>query len=313
MDSYYTVSDERYSSAISSHMSYPAFSYPQENTYDGFDYYPSQYVQPTSELPDCPPQLPLHAPIPISGYSTLIAPPIPLSPTPPTPVGSTSPTTSPHDSPSSSQGSSSGTNPLDIYGNAPQVTFPTPSELLTDLAACGRNGTGLSDLRPPAPASSSEPASVDEAAPATKKTKSGGKHAETQRKVYFRAVAESVGFQPTDPDTITSHDKKRSYLECLEQYVQWLHGQIRLVGHEPVAFERVPKYRGLNSRSIRTLLVHMQDEARKLHQQTLEDERTFTLLQQQVTAHQSPDTLHAFRRHSVPSEAFLPSFYTPHC
>lgn len=52
-------------------------------------------------------------------------------------------------------------------------------------------------------------------------------------------------------DTISSHDKKRYYLECLEQYITFLHEQLRLVGHEPVALERVSTYRGLTSRSIR--------------------------------------------------------------
>lgn len=52
-------------------------------------------------------------------------------------------------------------------------------------------------------------------------------------------------------DTITSHDKKRCYLECLEEYVQWMHEQLRLVGQEPIQVERVSSYRGLKSRSIR--------------------------------------------------------------
>jgi hypothetical protein len=56
-------------------------------------------------------------------------------------------------------------------------------------------------------------------------------------------------------DTISSHDKKRYYLECLEQYITYLHEQLRLVGHEPVPLERVSTYRGLTSRSIRVLLV----------------------------------------------------------
>lgn len=57
---------------------------------------------------------------------------------------------------------------------------------------------------------------------------------------------------------MTSHDKKRNYLECIEQYVQWLHDQIRLVGYEPVPFNRVstecvyePSARGMSTRSIR--------------------------------------------------------------
>lgn len=52
-------------------------------------------------------------------------------------------------------------------------------------------------------------------------------------------------------DTISSHDKKRYYLECLEQYITYLHDQLRLVGHEPTQLERVSTYRGLTSRSIR--------------------------------------------------------------
>src|ERR1700722_738194 len=52
-------------------------------------------------------------------------------------------------------------------------------------------------------------------------------------------------------DTISSHDKKRHYLECLEAYVVFLHEQLTLVGAEPLPLERVSSYRGLSSRSIR--------------------------------------------------------------
>jgi hypothetical protein len=96
-------------------------------------------------------------------------------------------------------------------------------------------------------------------------------------------------------DTISSHDKKRLYLESLEQYVMYLHDQLRIVGTEPVTLERVSTYRGLSSRSIRvnvhmvvrnlttaadiylafpqTLLVHMESEVRKMHTQTITDEQ----------------------------------------
>ena len=69
----------------------------------------------------------------------------------------------------------------------------------------------------------------------------------------------------------------------------YLHEQLRLVGTEPVLLERVSTYRGLSSRSIRvclfffnpsspsplcqTLLVHMENSVRKLHQQTLAEEQ----------------------------------------
>lgn len=53
------------------------------------------------------------------------------------------------------------------------------------------------------------------------------------------------------PETISSHEKKRHYLECLEQYVTYLHNQFTLLGATPVNFKRVDKYEGLKSRSVR--------------------------------------------------------------
>ena len=52
-------------------------------------------------------------------------------------------------------------------------------------------------------------------------------------------------------ETISSHEKKRHYLECLEHYVLYLHQQLKLVGAEPVPLERVQQYRSLSNRSMR--------------------------------------------------------------
>ena len=130
-----------------------------------------------------------------------------------------------------------------------QSTFLTPSELLAELAANGLPATG------------------DEF--------SSDNRSESARKARRRAMAKSVGFIPTDPsvpypssiipdwdrlpsfysDTISSHEKKRHYLECLEQYVMYLHQQLELVGSQPVPLEQVSNYRGLSSRSIRVCLL----------------------------------------------------------
>lgn len=143
---------------------------------------------------------------------------------------------------------------LQVYANVPRETFPTPSELLN-------KATGKQK-------------SINASAKPGRKTE---KKVETQRKALQRVLQESIGFSPTDPyvpprsdsslrfiaadvlrsDTISSHDKKRYYLECLEQYITYLHEQLRLVGHEPIALERVSTYRGLTSRSIRVLLLHI--------------------------------------------------------
>ncbi|KAK0456504.1 hypothetical protein EV421DRAFT_1895727 [Armillaria borealis] len=112
------------------------------------------------------------------------------------------------------------TNPCDL----PLLTFPTPSELLND-----------------------QPSTVSESHDL------GPDKADTARRARSRAMAKSVGFTPTDPDSISSHEKKRHYLECLERYVIYLHEQLNLIGTQPVALERVSNYRGLSSRSIRFL------------------------------------------------------------
>ncbi|KAF8922481.1 hypothetical protein CPB85DRAFT_54328 [Mucidula mucida] len=151
------------------------------------------------------------------------------------------------------------------FATKPLMTFPTPSEMLSDFSMA------------PSPSSSSR-----SFPPPPEKT-------ESARKARRRAMANNLGFLPTDPDTISSHEKKRHYLECLEHYVVYLHEQLKLVGAQPVALERVSNYRGLSSRSIRTLLVHMEHTTRKLNLQRISEEQRFltlrdTALKQQATA-----------------------------
>ncbi|KAI0257550.1 hypothetical protein BJV78DRAFT_1278053 [Lactifluus subvellereus] len=130
------------------------------------------------------------------------------------------------------------------------------------------------------------------------------KKVETQRKALQRVLQESIGFSPTDPDTISSHDKKRYYLECLEQYITYLHEQLRLVGHEPIALERVSTYRGLTSRSIRTMLVNTQNVLRKTHEETIEEEKNFLELRDQVLSldfqRRHPTSYHEFPAEAKP-------------
>ncbi|KAL0945154.1 hypothetical protein HGRIS_004306 [Hohenbuehelia grisea] len=134
--------------------------------------------------------------------------------------------------------------------SSPPQTFSTPSELLRGMAAQDADAyaAAIANVRKP----------------------------ESTRKAHRRAMAESIGYTPIDPDSISSHEKKRNYLECLEHYVTYLHEQIGLVGSTPAALERVlaPGH-VLSSRSIRTLLVHTKDSARKLYAQMLQEEQTF--------------------------------------
>jgi hypothetical protein len=72
---------------------------------------------------------------------------------------------------------------------------------------------------------------------------------DSARKARRRATAKSVVIYHRD--AISTHEKKRRYLECLEQYVMYLHQQFELLGAVPATLTRVSGYRGLSSRSIR--------------------------------------------------------------
>ncbi|KAH8120427.1 hypothetical protein DFH11DRAFT_61294 [Phellopilus nigrolimitatus] len=170
----------------------------------------------------------------------------------------------------------------------PQNTFPTPSELLVELSARDRD---------------------------TQKTQKRVKH----RKSHQDQVAKDLGYTPTDPDTISSHDKKRYYLDCLEHYVLYLHDQLRLVGVEPVPVERVSSGRGLTSRSIRTMIVHLQNSVSKLHSQKKEAEVKYNVLREQLGADSDQGipssmdgrTSNLTRRHSVSYPAPDPHYNFP--
>ncbi|KAJ4484061.1 hypothetical protein C8R41DRAFT_457461 [Lentinula lateritia] len=221
-------------------------------------------------------QLPLHAPVPLPGPSSILF----------TDVESTHYSQpSPHlaNRPISSQTCQTRTPPdvhkeKSIYDSAAappqmqtfmnrfsvkspaQATFPTPCELLSELGV-GSNPSSAS------PSSMSDSSSVEVASP------SGNTDIPSHKRDLKIPT-----LRPPEPEAITSHEKKRQYLECLEQYVLYLHEQLRLVGAQPTPIERFSSYRGLTSRSIRTLLVHMEQSTAKLNAKTQTEEQRFLAL-----------------------------------
>ncbi|RDX43287.1 hypothetical protein OH76DRAFT_1487979 [Lentinus brumalis] len=104
------------------------------------------------------------------------------------------------------------------------------------------------------------------------------------RRLYSRAVSARVGFTITDPDTITSHGKDRGYLECLEEYIQWLHEQIHVVGQKPppierISDDRISDYRLLTGHSLRIILAYQQHTLYELNSQKTQAEVKFMELQ----------------------------------
>lgn len=96
-------------------------------------------------------------------------------------------------------------NPLDVYLDAPQVLFPTPSELLTDLNTRSE-ASARAETQPAekSPASSSSTSSSSSALGKRKREAREKPENLNQRKAYFRSVSENVGFTITDPYVRTS-------------------------------------------------------------------------------------------------------------
>ncbi|KAJ7181729.1 hypothetical protein C8R43DRAFT_278621 [Mycena crocata] len=81
------------------------------------------------------------------------------------------------------------------------------------------------------------------------------------------------GFIPSDPDELSAHQKNRLYVECLEHYVQYLHQLFASIYVQPLPLERRVANRGLTSRSMRTILLHLGKSADLIHLRTLQEEK----------------------------------------
>ncbi|KAF8216160.1 hypothetical protein K438DRAFT_629168 [Mycena galopus ATCC 62051] len=85
------------------------------------------------------------------------------------------------------------------------------------------------------------------------------------------------GFRPSDPSDLSTHEKKRLYVECLEDYVLYLHELFKEINLKPVPLDRVSKYdRGLTTRSIRTILIHLGKSTDTIHRLVTQQEEKLT-------------------------------------
>ena len=162
--------------------SYPSESYPsQPPVYNGILHAP--FHSPESSVRNT---ADIHAPIPISTYSTLIPPP--TSGTGHAPNSHVSSTEN-----ATHLQSQSTTNLATNVNQDTPLTLPTPCDLLSDLSSKEQDasrGSETPDI------SSSKSKSKTVKAP---KSDSEKPAAENQRKAYFRGVSENVGFKLTDP------------------------------------------------------------------------------------------------------------------
>ncbi|KZV71297.1 hypothetical protein PENSPDRAFT_684700 [Peniophora sp. CONT] len=165
----------------------------------------------------------------------------------------------------------SGADLMEYYANLDREAFQTPCQLLDSLLKTGSSGSGHSQV---------DPVPVESAREEKKQT-------ETSRQARLRYMSESVGFQPTDPDTLSCHEKKRNYIECLENYVGWLRAQCEIANVDAGDIERIQSYKGLGTRSVRTMIVHMQKGLRTDHSDILREEGDFLHLRERVMAQEA--------------------------
>ncbi|KAJ7070969.1 hypothetical protein C8F01DRAFT_1244644 [Mycena amicta] len=71
---------------------------------------------------------------------------------------------------------------------------------------------------------------------------------------------------------ITLHQRKRLYVECLEEYVQYLLQVCAEHRINPVQWNRVDHYPGLSTASLRTIFMYFANEARCLERLALQEE-----------------------------------------
>ena len=187
---------------------------------------------PQLQYPVQPP--PIHAPTPIAAYAPLLAdqassyttlispyssPSLPVLAAPPSPPATVVPEAAPRiirlspapETPevqlAKTPEQAGGRRPRDTLAqyNAPQVLFPTPSELLTDPDR--KQGEPATSPPPDVGGSSSRRSSRREAKESQAKGKGKARassvgessKSENLRKSYFRSVADKVGFESTDP------------------------------------------------------------------------------------------------------------------
>ncbi|KIK71067.1 hypothetical protein GYMLUDRAFT_235443 [Collybiopsis luxurians FD-317 M1] len=231
---------------------WPGYSHATGVWSQGSSYPNAVSAQYTPETP-CVDRLPLHAPVPVPGTSSIFF----------TDLGSPKcPSAFPKESQSFSSTTYSTftlpnvleTGPVapsqsseEIGNKTTQSTFPTPCELLNELNSGSPNSTPGSNSR------------------------------ESNDESLYAYIPAFTSLEPetADSSSITSHEKKRQYLLCLEQYVVYLHEQFKLIGASPIPIERYSTYRGMSSRNIRTLLAYMENSTAKLRAKTRAEEQRF--------------------------------------
>ncbi|TFK77038.1 hypothetical protein BDN72DRAFT_830206 [Pluteus cervinus] len=99
-----------------------------------------------------------------------------------------------------------------------------------------------------------------------------------RRRIWNHALEKSI-FTPYELSTVGAPHRRTIYMASLEAYVDILHEQLLSLGFWPVAWDELDPFRGLNSKTAKSMVAGLQHDASLARLKLLELERANENLQ----------------------------------
>ncbi|KAG8219866.1 hypothetical protein J3R82DRAFT_845 [Butyriboletus roseoflavus] len=107
----------------------------------------------------------------------------------------------------------------------------------------------------------------------------------SKRRKIWNHVLEKQLFSPQELSTMGAPHRRTIYIASLEAHIDRLHNQLLGIGLYPIPFERLEPYRGLNSKTAKSMVAGLQHDATHLKLKLLELERSNTNLRKLLGTH----------------------------
>ncbi|KAG2159933.1 uncharacterized protein EDB93DRAFT_1112575 [Suillus bovinus] len=127
----------------------------------------------------------------------------------------------------------------------------------------------------------------------------------SKRRKIWNHVLEKQLFSPQELSTMGAPHRRTIYIASLEAHIDRLHNQLLGIGLYPIPFQRLEPYRGLNSKTAKSMVAGLQHDATHTKLKLLELERSnnnlHKLLGTQAISTSSISLEADVRRHSMDS------------
>ncbi|KAL0951100.1 hypothetical protein HGRIS_007837 [Hohenbuehelia grisea] len=124
-----------------------------------------------------------------------------------------------------------------------------------------------------------------------------------RRKIWPHTLEKSI-FTPYELSTLGAPQRRTIYIASLEAHIDQLHNQLLQLGFWPVAFHELDPYKGLNSKTAKSMVAGLQHDTAQTKLKILELERSVSI---SLCLHRS--SLHprlSISVHSHPQSACIP-------